>query len=83
MRYLVGKQRASCSQTLALLYTVCLTAALKPDIHTWIDQLRSGDVRTLARAISTVENRAPGWAELLKAVDGKSRGLPNKVRRSE
>lgn len=24
-----------------------------------------------------------GWAELLKAVDGKTRGLPNKVRRSE
>jgi LAO/AO transport system kinase len=32
-----------------------------------IDALRSGDVRTLARAISTVENRAAGWAELLKA----------------
>jgi LAO/AO transport system kinase len=33
-----------------------------------IDQLRSGDARALARAISTVENRAPGWAELLKAL---------------
>ncbi len=38
------------------------------DIETWIEQLRSGDVRTLARAISTVENRAPGWSELLKAL---------------
>jgi LAO/AO transport system kinase len=30
------------------------------------DQLRSGDPRALARAISTVENHAPGWIELLK-----------------
>jgi LAO/AO transport system kinase len=44
----------------------------------WLDQLRSGDVRTLARAISTVENRAPGWSELLKEVfphSGKARVL--------
>ena len=33
-----------------------------------IDSLRSGDPRTLARAISTVENRAPGWSDLLKAL---------------
>jgi LAO/AO transport system kinase len=33
-----------------------------------IDSLRSGDVRALARAISTVENRVPGWADLLKAL---------------
>lgn len=31
-----------------------------------IAQLRSGDARTLARAISVVENHAPGWTELLK-----------------
>jgi LAO/AO transport system kinase len=30
------------------------------------DLLRSGDPRALARAISTVENHAPGWIELLK-----------------
>jgi LAO/AO transport system kinase len=51
---------------------------LNPDIQTWLDQLRSGDVRTLARAISTVENRAPGWSELLKALfphSGKARVL--------
>lgn len=30
------------------------------------DQLRSGDPRALARAISTVENHAQGWIELLK-----------------
>jgi len=54
------------------------TDRLNPDIHTWIDQLRAGDVRTLARAISTVENRAPGWSELLKALfphSGKARVL--------
>jgi LAO/AO transport system kinase len=51
---------------------------LNPDIQAWIDQLRAGDVRALARAISTVENRAPGWSELLKAVfphSGKARVL--------
>jgi GTPase len=31
-----------------------------------VEQLRSGDARALARAISTVENHAPGWIELLK-----------------
>jgi LAO/AO transport system kinase len=43
-----------------------------------IDQLRAGDVRTLARAISVVENRAPGWSDLLKALfphSGKARVL--------
>ena len=33
-----------------------------------VDKLRAGDARALARAISTVENRTPGWAELLKAL---------------
>jgi LAO/AO transport system kinase len=33
-----------------------------------LEQLRSGDVRTLARAISMVENRSSGWADLLKAL---------------
>jgi LAO/AO transport system kinase len=57
-----------------LLYT----DRLNPDIKSWIDQLRAGDVRALARAISTVENRAPGWSELLKALfphSGKARVL--------
>jgi LAO/AO transport system kinase len=30
--------------------------------------LRAGDARALARVISMVENRAPGWSELLKAL---------------
>src|SRR5436309_13737500 len=41
-----------------------------------IEQVRSGDVRTLARAISTVENRAAGWSDLLKVLfphSGKAR----------
>jgi len=33
-----------------------------------IQRLRDGDAGALARAISTVENRNPGWAELLKAL---------------
>jgi LAO/AO transport system kinase len=41
---------------------------LSHDIQAWIGQLRNGDARALARAISTVENRAPGWSDLLKAL---------------
>ncbi len=44
------------------------TAGLNNDIQSWIQPLRAGDVRTLARAISVVENRAPGWSDLLKAL---------------
>jgi LAO/AO transport system kinase len=43
---------------------------------TLVDRLRSGDARTLARALSTVENRAEGWSELLKSLfphTGKAR----------
>ena len=43
-------------------------AGLNYDMQSWIDSLRSGDVRALARTISTVENRAPGWSDLLKAL---------------
>jgi LAO/AO transport system kinase len=47
-----------------LLYT----GSLNRDHSTSIDQLRTGDVRALARAISTVENRSAGSVELLKAL---------------
>jgi len=48
---------------------LCFTLIrLNPDIQRWIKELHSGNSRALARAISTVENRAPGWAELLKAL---------------
>jgi LAO/AO transport system kinase len=33
-----------------------------------VGQLCAGDPRALARAISAVENRSPGWSELLKAL---------------
>jgi len=49
---------------------------LTPASTTLVDRLRSGDPRALARAISTVENRQPGWSELLKALfphTGKAR----------
>ena len=48
----------------SLLYT----DSLNPDLQSLISQLRSGDTRSLARAITIVENRAPGWSELLKAL---------------
>ena len=41
---------------------------MTPNLQSWFDQLRAGDPRALARAISTVENRTPGWSELLKAL---------------
>ena len=49
---------------------------MAPTRTTLIDRLRSGDARALARAISTVENRATGWSDLLKALfphTGKAR----------
>lgn len=38
------------------------------NLQSWIDRLKTGDARALARAITTVENRNAGWAELLKAL---------------
>jgi LAO/AO transport system kinase len=55
-----------------LLYTV----SLNHDPQSLIERLRAGDTRALARAISTVENRAPGSFDLLKALfphTGKAR----------
>ena len=49
---------------------------MKHEIQIWIEQLRSGDPRALARAISIVENHAAGWSDLLKALfphTGKAR----------
>jgi LAO/AO transport system kinase len=34
--------------------------------YTSVDDIRAGDLRSLARAISEVENHTPGWIELLK-----------------
>ncbi len=41
---------------------------MNADIQSWIHRLRSGDPLALARAISTVENRSPGWPDLLKGL---------------
>lgn len=41
---------------------------MKDDSHDWVERLRAGDTRALARAISEVENRTPGSAALLKAL---------------
>jgi GTPase len=45
---------------------------LKPqattDAAAWAERIRTGDLRALARAITTVENRAPESSELLKAL---------------
>jgi LAO/AO transport system kinase len=51
---------------------------LDPGIQTLLDQLRAGDPRSLSRVISTVENRSPGWSEMLKTLfphTGKARVL--------
>jgi len=51
---------------------------LSHDHQALIKRLRTGDARALARAISTVENRKQGWADLLKALfpeTGKARIL--------
>ncbi|MEP6644661.1 MAG: methylmalonyl Co-A mutase-associated GTPase MeaB [Acidobacteriaceae bacterium] len=53
-----------------------MSTAQLSTIQSWIDQLRSGDVRVLSRVISMVENRTPGWSELLKLLfphTGKAR----------
>jgi len=56
--------RAGAPAPLILLYT----DGLNHDLQITVDSVRSGDVRALSRAISTVENRAPGSSDLLKAL---------------
>jgi LAO/AO transport system kinase len=49
---------------------------LNSDLQAWMERLRSGDPRALARAISAVENRAPEASPLLKGLfphSGKAR----------
>jgi LAO/AO transport system kinase len=47
---------------------VVYTEHLSHDSQALIRSLRTGDQRALARAITTVENRSPGWSELLKGL---------------
>src|SRR5215467_11341284 len=60
-------------------YCACFTLnSLEANHSNLISAVRSGDARALARAISIVENRQPGWAELLKSFfphTGKARIL--------
>jgi LAO/AO transport system kinase len=50
-------------------FSSCFTLnSLDANHSSLISAVRSGDPRSLARAISTVENRAPGWSDLLKAL---------------
>jgi LAO/AO transport system kinase len=45
-------------------------------IQDWVERIRAGEVRALARAISVIEDNAPGAAQLLKALfpfSGKAR----------
>jgi LAO/AO transport system kinase len=41
---------------------------MNSSIQSWAEQVKAGNLRALARAITTVENRAPEAQELLKAV---------------
>ena len=50
---------------LSVFYT---GAVLRSKVSNSTVDIRSGDPRTLARAISAVENHSPGWMELLKAL---------------
>jgi LAO/AO transport system kinase len=47
---------------------VLYTGSLNPHLSSLVEQLRAGDPRALARAISAVENRASESSELLKAL---------------
>src|SRR5689334_23393307 len=49
---------------------------MAPTLQSWVDRVRAGDVRALARAISTIEDNRPESRELLKALfnhTGKAR----------
>jgi LAO/AO transport system kinase len=71
---LIG-ERESVFRTVAGCFTL---KSLKDHLQPWMERLRSGEPRALARAISAVENRTPDSAELLKALfphSGKARIL--------
>jgi LAO/AO transport system kinase len=72
----VHESSQSAQHWFPLVLSLLYTDSLNQDIQRSIGQLRSGAPRALARAISTVENRAAGWSELLKALfpyTGKAR----------
>jgi LAO/AO transport system kinase len=61
------QKRCRCPEN-AFPFLVLYTERLDAKYSALIPAVRSGDVRSLARAISIVENRAPGWSDLLKAL---------------
>jgi LAO/AO transport system kinase len=70
-----GYHCVRCSEPLLLSFfrflssSPCFTLERLSSTHeSLIDQLRAGDPRALARVISAVENRTPGWSELLKTL---------------
>jgi LAO/AO transport system kinase len=55
-----------------------LPTVSQPAIQEWVDRLRNGDIRALARAITAIENAAPESLELLKKLfphSGRARVL--------
>ena len=48
--------------------TVAPSPAVEPEIAAWVERIRSGEVRALARAISAVEDNAPHATRLLRAL---------------
>ncbi|HEV2113989.1 MAG TPA: methylmalonyl Co-A mutase-associated GTPase MeaB [Terriglobales bacterium] len=44
------------------------TVRLQSDVSQWVERIRTGDVRALARAISSIENSEPQSLDLLKAI---------------
>ncbi len=70
--------QASATLTFHLARPLLYTNRLTQHTQISIEQLRSGDIRALSRAISMVENRTPGWSTLLKELfphSGKARVL--------
>jgi LAO/AO transport system kinase len=69
----------ACSYDDSCLPFICFTLThLNAEIQQWVEQLRAGDARVLARAISTVENHTQGWLDFLKALfphTGKARTI--------
>jgi LAO/AO transport system kinase len=59
---------SSFRDAVSVCWPLLYTGSLNHDLQSWIERLRAGDVRALARAISVVENRDPGWSELLKVL---------------
>jgi len=53
---------------LTAFFSSFVTANTKSDLNKWVEQVRAGDPRALARAISAVENRSRESLPLLKAL---------------